>query len=580
MTVEVAVQEALEAALKTFDGVPAGFVPELEKPRAARFGDLSSNCALKLARHLRRPPLAIAQALVAELVLDPLLVDSCEVVRPGFINFRFARGHLYQALADCLDAGPCYGRSTEGRDRTVLVEFVSANPTGPLTVGHGRNAVLGDTIANMLEWTGYTVAREYYYNDAGRQMRVLGASVRARYEQMLFQKGLLPPGMQYATKLLDRGSGEEPRLVPASFPDDGYLGAYIAEVALRLVDKWGARLLRTPDLRPFIDEAETLIFASIRRTLKRLGIRMDTFFNERSLYDNGALEEVLGLLEESGYLYRKEGATWLRTSALDKDQDTVLVKSSGEPTYRLPDIAYHRDKVARGYDACIDIFGADHIATYPDILRALRVLNVDADRIEVIIYQFVTLTRAGQEIKMSTRRATFVTLDALIQEVGPDVTRFFFVMRSAGRHLEFDLDLAKEASDKNPVFYLQYAHARICSIVAKARGVGLVTGSRPSSLALLSHPAELALIRSLVRFPKVLLKAAQAREPHRLTVYLRSVAEAFSRFYHECRIIKEPSPIAGARMALAIATRTVLANGLSVLGISAPERMDRRDETP
>ena len=568
-------QQALEQALRRMDGVPASFQPALETPRDTRFGDLSTNCALQLARTLRQPPMRIAQALADRLALDPDRIASLKVVRPGFINFRFSNRHRYRALAACLEAGPKFGRSDANKERTALVEFVSANPTGPLTVGHGRNAVLGDTIANLLEWTGYTVTREYYFNDAGRQMRVLGTSVRARYEQVLCEQGLLTTPGACDTKELVNGANEPVR-VPASFPDDGYLGEYIVDIARSLAKEHGTGLTSEAQLAPFTHAAEQAIFEDIKGALRRLGIRMDTFFNERSLYENGALDEVLQGIRKAGYLYRRDGATWLKTSALGKEKDTVLVKGSGEPTYRLPDIAYHRDKLARGYDVCIDVFGADHIATYPDIVRALRVMGLDADRVQVVIYQFVTLVRTGVEVKMSTRKANFVTLDELIGEVGADVARFFFLMRSAGRHLEFDLDLAKEASDKNPVFYLQYAHARICSIIAKARAVGFEADSA-TDLTLLTHEAEIALTRQIERFPEAVHKAAHSREPHRLAVFLRGVAEAFSRFYHDCRIIGEPHAIASARMALGIATRTVLANGLAILGITAPTRMDRRE---
>jgi len=558
---------ALLDALDQLGGVPDGFVPGLEVPQNKQHGDVSTNCAMQLARHLRRAPMKIAEDIRALLQLDPDRIESCEVVRPGFINFRFSNRYLYRSLEKCLSMGGEFGQSSSGTGQRALVEFVSANPTGPLTVGHGRNAVLGDTIARLLEWAGYTVEREYYYNDAGRQMRVLGASVRSRYQQLCGEA---------TTKPLLNGTGAEV-LVPASFPEDGYLGEYIVDIARTLTKTHGDTLLSEPDTTRFTQAAKQEIFLNIGQTLERLSIRMDHFFNESSVYKTGDLDRALRDLDAAGYIYQKDGATWFRTSALDKDVDTVLVKGSGEPTYRLPDIAYHRDKLERGYELCIDIFGADHIATYPDILRALRILGLDADKIEVIIYQFVTLLRGGQEVKMSTRKANFVTLDELIDEVGADATRFFFLMRSAGRHLEFDLDLAREASDKNPVFYLQYAHARICSIMEKAVETGLDPDAEAKAdLSLLTHDAEVALIKTVVRFPEAVLAVAKAREPHRMTVYLRGVAEAFSRFYHHCHIIRESPDIAGARMALASATRIVLHNGLTILGISAPQRMERR----
>ena len=543
----------LRRLVAAMEGAPADFAPELTIPADKSHGDLATNSAFRLARHLRKNPRDIARDMVSRLsddLLDPGKIASCEVAGAGFINFRFSSAYLHRKLETLLKEGEAFGRSRTHAGRKALVEFVSANPTGPLTIGHGRNAVLGDTIANLLEWTGFDVTREYYFNDAGRQMRALGASVRARYAEILAE-----------------GTDAEPRY---PFPEDGYEGTYIIDIARALVRDRGSALLAESGLAPFVAAAEEAIFADIKRTLRRLGIGMDAYFNERTLYNSGAIEDVLEALDE--YLYRQDDAVWFRTSALGKDKDTVLVKSTGEPTYRLPDIAYHLDKYARDFDVMINVFGADHIATYPDIVRALGVLGHDTRRLEVIIYQFVTLVRGGREVKMSTRKARFVTLDELLDEVGEDVSRYFFLMRSAGRHLEFDMDLAREASDKNPVFYLQYAHARICSILKKAREVGFEFSSDYNASSLGAEP-ELQLIKELIRFPEALAQIAAAREPHRLGTYLRGVAEAFTRFYHECRIIGEERDLATARMALSQATRIVLRNGLAVLGLTAPEQM-------
>ena len=527
--------------------------------------------ALQLARPLRRSPRAIADALAAGIDVDPQRVASVEVAGPGFLNVRFADAHLAAGLADVLAQGDRYGRTDAHAGETAVVEYVSANPTGPLTVGHGRNAVLGDTIANLLEWTGYDVTREYYFNDAGRQMRMLGQSVRARYEQVL--------DPDVPTKTLDDGL-----VVPESFPEDGYRGDYVADVARGLADAHGDALLDAPDEAPFTAAARDAIFAEITATLARLGVRQDSQFNERTLYqggDDAPVWDAVGRLRQSGLVYDRDGAVWFKTSDLGKTvttasgeegKDVVLVKSSGEPTYRLPDIAYHLDKLARGFSLVLDVFGADHIATYPDVVRGVRALAGDAaaDRIEVLVYQFVTLVRGGEPVKMSTRKATYVTLDELMDEVTPDVTRFFFLMRAAGTHLEFDLDLAKEASDKNPVFYLQYAHARIASIERKAADEGV--GGEPD-LDLLTHESEQALTKLLLQFPDEVAQAAEARAPHRLAAWLRDVATAFNAFYRDCRIVGEADEIAAARLALATAAKTVLGNGLAVLGIDAPERM-------
>ena len=458
---------ALERILTSIPSVPAGFVPELSVPANPDHGDFATNCAMKLARHLRRPPRMIAEEIVSAFMAgehDPFYVDSVSVAGGGFINFKCSNRYLYRELGSCLRQGIDFGRSDTGNGEHALVEFVSANPTGPLTVGHGRNAVLGDTLASLLEWVGYRVTREYYFNDAGRQMRVLGASLRSRYEEVTAEEDQpfadLPRAIRhrqsYKSKQLE-DLGDEPVVVADSFPEDGYLGAYITSIARELAQKHGIDLLDSESDDIFERAAKSAIFSEIRTTLEHLGVSMDNYFNEKSLYETGAVSSTLDALRARDMVYEQDGATWFKTSSLGKESDTVLVKRTGEPTYRLPDIAYHVDKMERGFDLLVNVFGADHIGTYPDILRGLDVLGFDSRRVKVIIYQFVTLIRGGEEVKMSTRKANFITLDELMDEVSPDVTRYFFVMRSAQKHLEFDVDLAREASDKNPVFYLQYA---------------------------------------------------------------------------------------------------------------------------
>ena len=557
--------DSILRALESMGGAPKGFEPEFEQPANPDHSDLSCNAALKLARHFRKAPRQIAEEISTQLIglpLDSSRISAVEVAGPGFLNFRFSTAHLNEALATILAAGDSWGRSEDGRGRRALVEFVSANPTGPLTVGHGRNAVLGDTMATLLEWSGFDVDREYYFNDAGRQMRILGESVRARY------MAHVNPAIE--TKVI--GDEDERLTVPISFPEDGYRGDYIDEIARTLLTKDGADLDTDADPAPFKKAAEKAIFADIETTLERLKIKMDSFFNERTLYDSNRVWEIVEQFREKDLAYDKDGAVWLRTTAFGKETDTVLVKSTGEPTYRLPDIGYHADKLDRGYDLCLDVFGADHIATFPDVIDGIRSLGYEADKVDVVIYQFVTLVRGGQPVKMSTRKATYVTLDELMDEVGEDVTRYFFLMRSPNTHLEFDLDLAKEASDKNPVFYLQYAHARIASILRKAEEVGL-SYQEDADLSLLSHETEQALIKELMGLPEVIARAAENREPHRLSNYLREVAVAFTQFYGNCRIIGEEEGLARARMKLALAAGQVLRNGLTVLGLSAPERM-------
>ncbi|RNC83985.1 MAG: arginine--tRNA ligase [Balneola sp.] len=522
-------------------------IPEihLEAPKVASHGDASTNIAMMLAKPLRNNPRAIAQQLVEGITYDVGKISSIEIAGPGFINFRYANNYLYDQLKSIIEQGADFGKTNSNEGKKVQIEFVSANPTGPLTVGHGRNAVLGDTIARLMEWTGAEVDREYYFNDAGRQMRVLGQSVKARYLQEL---------------------GRE-----AEFPEGGYEGEYIVDIAKELIKEKGDVLSTADDWIPFKERAEEEIFADISGTLKRMNIHMDSYFNEHSLYESGDIESVVSKLREKGLAYDAEGATWFKTTEFGKEKDTVLIKSTGEPTYRLPDIAYHANKLDRGYDVCIDIFGADHIATYPDVLSGLTALGYDSSKIDVVVYQFVTIVKDGQPFKMSTRKANFVTLDELMEEVGSDVTRFFFLMRSPNTHLEFDIAQAKEAGEKNPVFYLQYAHARICSILRKAKEEYSFSGD--ANLKLLTHEAEISLLKTVFKFPEAIKSAADAKEPHRVINFLNDVASAFTTFYHDCRIIGVEKELAQARIALASVTAQVLKNGLTILGITAPERM-------
>ncbi|MEM1270053.1 MAG: arginine--tRNA ligase [Bacteroidota bacterium] len=556
--------DALTRVLATLDGVPDGFEVEFQRPAQAAHGDLATNTALRLAKPLRANPRQIAQTLadgLRALPIDEDRIAAIEVAGPGFLNFRFSNRYLASGVQAILDAGTGFGKLDLGQGQRANVEYVSANPTGPLTVGHGRNAVLGDTVANLLELAGYEVTREYYFNDAGRQMRVLGQSVRSRAEALL--------DLSMPTKVLTFDEVEH--VVPETFPEDGYVGTYIIDIAQTVVDAHGDATLEQED-ETFIEAAKQSIFADIEATLARLGIQQDTYFNERTLYEDESVWNVVEQLREKDLAYDHDGAVWFKTTAYGKDKDTVLVKSSGEPTYRLPDIAYHVNKIDRGFDLLIDVFGADHIATYPDVMNGIEALGHDASMVDVIIYQFVTLIRGGEIVKMSTRKANFVTLDELIDEVGADVTRYFFLMRAPSTHLEFDLDLAKEASEKNPVFYLQYAHARICSILRKIEEVDQPLVSDPD-LTGLTHPAEVDLMKVLLQFPEAIKRAATTREPHGVAMYLRDVASQFSQFYGQCHIVGEDAETAGRRLALTRATQIVLQNGLRVLGLSAPESM-------
>ena len=518
---------------------------KIETPKDPSHGDASTNVAMVLPKILKKNPRAIAEELITQLESDSKKIKAIEIAGPGFINFRFAEDYLYDKLSEILKSSHEFGKTTDNEGINCLVEFVSANPTGPLTVGHGRNAVLGDTVSRLLEWTGADVQREYYFNNAGRQMRMLGLSVQARYLEEL---GL-----------------------DSEFPEGGYEGVYIRDIAKQLVEEHGDKLVDEEDVTVFKEKAETVIFDEIQNTLKRVNIEMDTFFNEHTLYEDGSIDQVIQTFREKDLAFDEDGAVWFKTTEFGKDQDTVLIKSSGEPTYRLPDIAYHANKLERGFDLCIDVFGADHIDTYPDVLSGIDVLGYDKEKVEVLVYQFVTLVKDGKPFKMSTRKANFVTLDELMDDVGEDVTRFFFLMRSPNTHLEFDIAQAKEAGEKNPVFYLQYAHARIQSILRKIDEIEEF--SDDVDLSVLTHESEITLIKKLIAFPEAISLAAQHREPHRLITYLNELASTFTSFYHDCRIIGEEKNLMQARTNLAKATATVLANGLGILGIAAPDRM-------
>jgi arginyl-tRNA synthetase len=519
----------------------------IEVPNDPAHGELASNLALALARGERRAPRDVAEILRRHVPVTSEVAET-SIAGPGFLNFRLSRTYWRNRLAAAIAGGKDYGCAPAATRERVQVEFVSANPTGPLTVGHGRNAVLGDTLARLLAARGHDVTREYYFNNAGRQMRVLGESVRARYLERLAR--------------------------PFAFPEDGYQGDYIREIAAGLEAEHGEALVETGDVTPFQAAAERAIFADIERTLERMRIRFDVHFNEGSLYRDGSIEKTLAELRAKDLAYDKDGAVWLRTTALGMAADRVLVKSTGEPAYRLPDIAYHRNKLGRGFDRVVNVFGADHIAVSEEVRAGVRALGLDADRIRPIIYQFVTLVRDGKPVKMSTRRAEYVTLDELLDEVGVDVVRFLFLTRKADSHLEFDLNLAKSQSMDNPVYYVQYAHARISNILKKAEAAGLAAGG-DAPLDRLEQDDEMALVRRIVEFPDVVAAAADELEPHRVTFFLLELAKAFHGYYNrpENRVVSDDVGLSRARLALVSAVRHVVASGLGLLGVSAPEQM-------
>ena len=514
-------------------------------PNQKNHGDYATNVALLIGKKLKLNPDKIANEIINNLDYDSQIIEKIELAGPGFINFYFTPSFNSGIIKEILSDKDNFGKSQKYSGKRAIVEFVSANPTGPLTVGHGRNAVVGDTISSILQWVGYEVDREYYFNNAGRQMRVLGDSVRLRYLALL--------GNQI------------------EFPQDYYQGEYIKEIAAKLRNEYSDKLMNENAEGIFKERAEKEIFSDIIITLSRLKIQMKNFYNEYSLYEEGRIKTLLDLLKNKKLSYEKEGAVWLKLTDLGNEVDKVIVKSSGEPTYRLPDIAYHITKYERNYDLIVDLFGSDHSATYPDVLAGMRAIGYDTNLVKVLIHQFVTIMENNEVVKMSTRKANYITLDELIDEVGSDVVRYFFNMRSITSHLNFDIELAKKQSDENPVFYLQYAYARISSILKMTKSEGLEYSV--DNLELLTAVEEQNLLKKLFEFPDEVLYSSEYFETHRIPGYLEELAGLFHRFYTECRIIGSEKKLSEARIALCIAVQTVLKNGLSILSVNAPDKM-------
>jgi len=520
-----------------------------EFPKNPGHGDLSTNIAMQLAGKLKKQPRQIAQEIIDTIEFDKELIEKMDIAGAGFINIKFSNKYYSHALKNIFEIGNNFGKSDNGNGVKVNVEYVSVNPTGLLHLGHGRNACIGDTIANLYEWMGYDVTREYYFNNAGNQMNNLAKSIYARYRQQL-------------------DNPDYP------FPEDGYHGEYIKEIAGELIQEKSNLLLEDNEenLTTIRKYGENWCFGKIKKTLERMSIRQEVYYNEDSLYSEGKIKNVIDEFKKNELAYEKDGALWLALSKMGLTDDRVIVKSTGEPTYRLPDIAYHREKFLRGFDILIDIFGSDHIATVPDVLAGVKALGFDPEKVKVYIHQFVTLTENGEQIKMSKRTGKSYTLDDLLDEVGPDVVRFFLLMRGISTHLEFDLGLAREQSEKNPVFYLQYAHARLCSVFDNAESKGLKLNV-DIDFQLLQHETEIKLIKQLLNFPGFIELACNKGEPQILADYLREMAAAFHVFYHECRILDVEEKLSIARLALAKVTLIAMKNGLTILGISAPTRM-------
>jgi arginyl-tRNA synthetase len=526
----------------------AGALPPLDVPESAPFGPskkpewghYSTSLALQLAKPAQRKPLEVAEVIQAHLPQTPL-VGKTTVTPPGFLNINLSQIWLAEQVDIILETSSKYADLNLGEGRKAQVEFVSANPTGPVSVGRGRGGVIGDTFANLLSSAGYEVSREYYFNNAGAQMRNLGESLRLRYLQAL---------------------GRE-----VEFPEDLYQGEYLAELGGRLAAEKGDSMA-LDSWEPFKQIAEDAMFDSILNSLEKLNIKMDVFFNENSMYEDGSVWKTLDALREKGYIYDKEGAVWFAARRLGSPEDRVVVKSTGEPTYRLPDIAYHVNKLERGFDLVVDVLGADHKDAFPDVLRGVQALGYDSSGIKLLMNQFVTVK--GE--RMSTRAGRFTTLDELVEEVGADVVRFFMLMRAAESHLDFDLELAKEQSEKNPVYYVQYAHTRICSILRRAEEKGF--SAEGGDVHLLIHPSEQALILQLLDLSEVIRRGVAELAPHHLTTYARDLATIFHGFYRDCLVLDPEAPeLTRARLKLVTAARIGLSRTLGLLGVSAPEVM-------
>ena len=523
-----------------------------DKPKEEKFGDLSTNIAMLLAKDLKLPPRKIAEDIISKLEYDKSLISKVDIAGAGFINFFISDDFYKRIITGILKEKDNFGRSDLNKNKTANLEWVSANPTGPLHLGHGRGLCLGKSVANLLEWTGYKVAREYYYNDAGNQMNNLAKSVHARYMQIL-----------------------DPEF---PFPEDGYVGDYIKDIAKIIYDDKKDSLKAEDNLEYFKKSGEEYNFRSIKNTLTLLGVHHDIFFNETSLYENNEIENILKEFKDRSLSYEKDGAVWLRMNEEEGFQkDKVIVKESGEPTYRLPDIAYHADKLKRGYDLIVDIFGSDHGDTYKEVLFGLKMLGLDFARIKVLIHQMVTFKMGDESVKMSKRSDNAVYLDDLVNAIGADASQFFFVMRGINTHLDFDVALAKEQSEKNPMYYLQYAFARICGILRNADDKlpeYQKTDAEKINLKLINSEDEIKLLKTLSRFPEEVESAAATFEPHKIITYLNEVAENFHRFYHNNRVLDpENKEISIVRLMVCLAAKQVLKNGFQIIGISAPERM-------
>ncbi len=543
-----------QAAAKAMaDGVfTAEQLPEiaLEVPPQKEFGDYATNFAMQSAKAAKMNPRVIAQAIIDRI--DEPWMEKAMIAGPGFINFYLKSDLLYQDLAAILAAGEKFGQSNAGQGERIQVEFVSANPTGPLHVGHGRGAAVGSALVNLLRTAGYRVEAEFYINDAGNQMDNLAASVNARYLELM-------------GKTVD-------------FPEDGYHGRDIIDTAKRIIDKHGDKYLAMPEEQRLSEFKEVGLkekLAALKEDLEQFGVTFDVWFSERTLHNSGAVKATCEQLQANGNIYEKDGALWLKSTAYGDDKDRVVFRDNGVPTYLAADIAYHRDKFARGFNRVINIWGADHHGYISRVKAAINAMGYNAENLEILILQMVSLYQAGQLVKMSKRTGQGVTLSELIEEVGRDAARFFFIMRSTDSQLDFDLDLAKSHTNENPVYYIQYAHARIASIFRQVADAGLPVPADWDQVKLskLTEQAEIDLIKKMAQFPEEVASAARERAPHRIARYAHDLASLFHTFYNQCRIIGVDPELQAARLGLVTAVRSTVKQSLSILGVDAPDKM-------
>ncbi len=540
-------QAVVKAGLAEEAAIPSVI---LELPKDKTHGDYSTNMAMQLARIAKKAPRAIAEEIINHFDTSKASIEKIEIAGPGFINFYLDNGYLTNLIPTILEAGKAYGESNVGGGEKIQVEFVSANPTGDLHLGHARGAAVGDSLSNILAKAGWDVSREYYINDAGNQINNLAYSVEARYLQAL-------------------GMDKE-------MPADGYHGEDIINIGKRMAEEFGDKYVNADEeerFKFFREYGLKYEMEKLKKDLESFRVPFDVWFSETSLYEDGKIMPALELLREKGFIYEKDGATWFKSTDFGDDKDRVLIKNDGSYTYLLPDIAYHKNKLERGFDKLINIWGADHHGYIPRMQAAIQAMGYGKDTLEVEIIQLVHLFKNGEKMKMSKRTGKAVTMRDLMEEVGLDAVRYFFAMRSADTHMDFDLDLAVSKSNDNPVYYAQYAHARICSILRQGAEVG-ITLDGDAKLSLLGSEKEIDLLKKLGEFPQAVAEAAQKRMPHRITNYIFDLASTFHSFYNADKVLDQEEPERSkARLALVQATKITLANALELIGVSAPEKM-------